>query len=681
MRVQRTDKPSSIQVTRDLTHVLITTPRLRLYCSLATGLWDAWWTGPESIHPAIRSASCGAKLADGTVLAAADYAQHVCGEPDVTSISDSFGKGVQVTVRHSTPGRPELLQRFQIYTDLPYFFVRLEINSSESVSTNNISPFVVDNQQTHGAGLQLSSGGTPRALFVPFDNDRFVRFSSGEPSFSDEVTAVFDNASRQGFVLGSVTHDVWKTGIDMAAFEPRTVGSMRVYGGAAGKWSQDTQPHGMVSGTRIASPRIFIGWFRDWRDGMDAYGRANAKITPPLAWKGGPPFGWNSWYTYKFEVNGDRLQAVSDFYKSHLQNAGFEDNNTVYIDLDASKMSQDQIVSAIHHIHANGQKAGGYATPFTEWGDNLSAPAPGFGGRYKVSDLILKDAAGKPLPKIDGGHPMDVTQPAALQQIDDLMHRYVSMGFDLVKLDFVNEGALEGAHYDPRITTGIQAYNLAMKRIDADLDPKKIGRPFFISLSIAPIFPGGYAHSRRIACDAAGALSNSEYTLNSLTYGWWEAGALYQFSDPDMMPLSASDAEARTRVNTSVIAGGMLFDSNDLGDPIQQARVERLLSNPRINALARLGRPFRPVEGDTGTHAADVFMRTDRADHHTDIAVFNYSSTQPSTKELTMARLGLNPDLSYSVLDLWSGQIKHATGHFSVELAPASSTILRFSTP
>lgn len=435
----------------------------------------------------------------------------------------------------------------------------------------------------------------------------------------------------------------------------------------------------MVSGAVVASPRIFVGWFSDWRDGMEAFGRANARMQPPLAWNGGPPFGWNSWYAYRFKVDRDRLQTVSDFYKDHLQPAGFADDNTVYIDLDASKMSQEQIVSAIKYIHANGQKAGGYATPFTEWGDNLSAPIPRFGGRYKVSDMILKDAARKPLPKIDGGHALDMTHPAALKQLDDLLHRYVTMGFDLVKLDFVNEGALEGAHYDPRITTGIEAYNVGMRRIDADLDPKKIGRPFFISLSIAPIFPGGYAHSRRIACDAAGALSNSEYTLNSLAYGWWEAGALYPFTDPDMIPLSASDPEARTRVNTSVIAGGMLFDSDDLADPAGQARAERMLTNPRIDTLARLGSTFRPIEGDSGSRAADVFVRTDPKAHQTYVAVFNYSSTESATKELTLARLGLNPAVAYDALDLWSEKTTRVKKTFSVHLAPAASTIFRFS--
>ncbi|MDQ2731938.1 MAG: alpha-galactosidase, partial [Armatimonadota bacterium] len=215
------------------------------------------------------------------------------------------------------------------------------------------------------------------------------------------------------------------------------------------------------------------------------------------------------------------------------------------------------------------------------------------------------------LPKLDGGRPIDPTHPAALQWMDYNLGRFVRWGFDFVKLDFLNCGALEGAHHDPQITTGIGAYNLGMKRILADLDPKKIGRPFFISLSIAPLFPGGYAHSRRISCDAAGKLSDSEYMLNSLTYGWWIEGSLYRFNDPDHTVLTAGEEDGRTRLNASVIAGTVLLDSDPLAEEPAQARAEKLLTNPEINDLARSGRTFRPVEGDTGPRAADVFLRQD----------------------------------------------------------------------
>ncbi|PYT95223.1 MAG: hypothetical protein DMG38_27950 [Acidobacteria bacterium] len=56
-----------------------------------------------------------------------------------------------------------------------------------------------------------------RILIVPWDNDNFVRYRGevidGSGS-SYEVTSIYDNSSRNGLVIGSITHDTWKSGID-----------------------------------------------------------------------------------------------------------------------------------------------------------------------------------------------------------------------------------------------------------------------------------------------------------------------------------------------------------------------------------------------------------------------------------------------------------------------------------
>ena len=61
--------------------------------------------------------------------------------------------------------------------------------------------------------------GDNRALFVPFDNDKWIRYQSHPLGFdtlvSYEVTAIFNNESRNGLVIGSVEHDNWKTGISI----------------------------------------------------------------------------------------------------------------------------------------------------------------------------------------------------------------------------------------------------------------------------------------------------------------------------------------------------------------------------------------------------------------------------------------------------------------------------------
>jgi len=246
----------------------------------------------------------------------------------------------------------------------------------------------------------------------------------------------------------------------------------------------------------------------------------------------------------------------------------------------------------------------------------------------------------------------------------------------------MSHGSLEGAHFDPKITTGIAAYNFGMKQILATFDPARIKRPFFLSLSIAPLFPAGYAHSRRISCDAFATISNTEYMLNSLTYGWWADGTLYAYNDPDHTVVyrvhdetPVSEAEGRSRLNASVIAGTVLFNSDDMTNPEARRRVETLFTNHEINALAARGHIFRPVEGDTSASATDVFILN--APDAFYVAVFNFNNGAAVQKTLDFTRIGLQPAQRYTIRDLWTHQVTSATGSFSLPLAPAASTILR----
>ena len=130
----------------------------------------------------------------------------------------------------------------------------------------------------------------------------------------------------------------------------------------------------------------------------------------------------------------------------------------------------------------------------------------GTDGKYTYGDILLRDQDGEILPDVDGGLAIDPTHPGNLARIDWFMDKFVSEGFEYIKLDFMAHGALEGKHYDPNITTGIAAYNYGLSYLTDKLSPERIGRPFFINLSIAPLFPYSYAHSRRISCDVFGTI-------------------------------------------------------------------------------------------------------------------------------------------------------------------------------
>jgi hypothetical protein len=269
---------------------------------------------------------------------------------------------------------------------------------------------------------------------------------------------------------------------------------------------------------------------------------------------------------------------------------------------------------------------------------------------------------------LDGAVALDPTHPGVTSLINYYIDNFKSLGFEYIKLDFLSHGSFEGQHYDPSVTTGIQAYNKGMACIR-----NRINGAMFISESIAPIFPAQYAHSRRIACDSFGTLSSSQYELNSLTYGWWQNRRIYKFIDMDLMDLLTSSTEvARTAVNAAAISGGLFLDSNNLIDNSQLSLATNLLWSSNINAIARKGKAFRPVDGNTGTNPSTAFVLNDNGTNY--VALFNYT-TSTTTVSVNLARAGLSGTKSYTVKDLWTGSTTSASGTLSVTLSSSQSKL------
>ena len=222
-------------------------PSLRVECDLTNGRSNYRWNaGPRFV---------GRRVVRGSGLAKrfprAEYPRHTCESNDVTPLRDALGKGVQVVVHHRGEGLPELRQVLRVYDDKPFCSVQVEVVSATPLSSNFLAPLICDSVRTPDAGVHLDAGDKPRTCSCPSTTICLWRYNSDFATTSHEVTAIYDNVSRHGFVLGSLSHDVWKTGIEMGDHGPQKVGLVRVIGGMTGYWTHDSQPHGAVSGTTI----------------------------------------------------------------------------------------------------------------------------------------------------------------------------------------------------------------------------------------------------------------------------------------------------------------------------------------------------------------------------------------------------------------------------------------------
>ena len=616
-------------------------------------------------------------------------------EKTVFGVDDAVGKGKGYKVVFSSDSDDSLsLELYFAFYDGEDFFlteVYAVSDGGQEISGNYMAPVYTETPVRLWA-----SDNTARMLRVPFDNDAFVRYLSlplDRDLLSFEVTAVYSGHDRSGLVIGSVEHDTWKTGISVKASHG-CIDTLVCFGGVSDVLTRDignrpdrpSSEHGAVRGHRIKSPRVMVGLFDDWRRGLEKFGEVNARVTPPRRWESGTPFGWNSWAALATKVNYDNSTSVSDFIRRTLQPAGFENDGVTYIGLDSfwDNMTDAQLADFVRHCHANGQKAGIYWCPFSDWGGDGERFVEGCEGKWRYKDIYLY-SGGKPR-KIES-LAVDPTHPATRQRMEYYIGRFRRLGFEYLKLDFINNGALEAdSFYDPEVTTGIQAYNEGMSYL-CDL----CGDDMFLALSIAPVFPSHYGTSRRISCDTWGAMTGdgygtTEYMLNSLTYGWW-LDRVYPFNDPDHILLyKPEEAEFyteganRARVTSAVITGlYMLGDNFSLGFSVEDGPCSRALeyaSNHDINDIARSGRSFYPVKGYLSEEGADNFYMM-KTEEYTYVAVFNFSRTEALQGSLSPEDLGICPDDMKEGKELWTGEEFMCNGRLAFRVPPQDARVYR----
>ena len=547
------------------------------------------------------------------------------------------------------------------------------------VRTNSLTPLIAHSKGDETPYLWRDLGA--KMLLVPYDNDMWMRYEAvalraGRKSY--DVTVLFNEDSREGLLMGAMDFDVWKNAVACPGMDARIL-EARCGQGGSDEGSHDYAPHGIMEGYEVFSSRFLITYGADWRTLLEEYADALNEERKPRMWDQGVPFGFNSYAGLARTLNADNFRESGEFVRKELTPRGFENHGETYINLDGGwqRIPEEDRLRIKDDLHANGQKAGIYDAPFAcFWPLDKEIPLmPG----HTFAEIVLRDAQGKPLPRIDRAVPYDVTHPLWLAWTEKKAEQFIDWGYDYLKIDFLSHAGMEGQHADPAVTTGRQALTYGYQVLNRLFDEKKIGRPFFVSLSIAPLFPYGYGNARRFSCDAFGLAEDVEYVLNAQTYSWWTGGKLYQFNDPDHIVLQRSfcmledstEGEARARYTSAVIAGSVMLLSEDYSRPGAKERTIKIAGNPAVNAIARSGVVFRPMDAAGGS-ACPAFTAQINGESY--IALFSWKAG-PQALSVDLKRSGL---LSGTYQDVWTGkQAVSGEGLLRWQFAGADAALLK----
>lgn len=553
----------------------------------------------------------------------------------------------------------------------------LRRKDGKPVRTRSLTPLVAHGKEDETPYLWRDLEA--KMLLVPYDNDMWMRYEAvslraGRRSF--DVTVLMNEDSREGLLIGAMDFDLWKNAIACPGMDARIL-EARCGENACGEDSHDYAPHGFAESDEVWSSRFYISWGQDWRCLLEEYASVLQAERQPRRWSRGVPFGFNSYAGLARTLNAENFRESGLFIRENLMPRGFECSGKTCVNLDGGwqRIPEEDRLRIRDELHKNDQLAGIYDAPFAcFWPLDREIPMlPG----HTFNEIVLRDEAGNPLPRIDRAVPYDVTHPLWLEWTEKKARQFTDWGYDYLKIDFLSHAGMEGCHTDPAIRTGRQALAYGYRVLERLYDEKVLGRPFFLSLSIAPLFPYGFGNARRFSCDAFGLSEDVEYVLNAQTYSWWTGGTLYQFNDPDHIVLQRSfcmlrdstEGEARARYTSAVIAGSVMLLSEDYSRPGAKERTERIAGNAAVNAVARSGVVFRPVDS-AGSSACPVY--TARIGGETYAALFAW---KPAKVSVALARCGL-PEGIYE--DLWTGaRLETAGGNLSWSFAETDALLLK----
>jgi alpha-galactosidase len=634
-----------------------------------------------------------------------------------STFKDALGTGRRITVQSTgLTDLPVLSYTIQMYDDRPFGTITVQIQNRTGhiVTVQDIRS--VEAMGTRAIELGNTEAGD-RVLSDSFSEDwppmQIKDLGQADRGMLRAVDSqlIYNPQSKESLFFGALTSEKFLTILHLeekpdarnapgiASYRVDSTGTTEIQSADPESDFRNGPRKNLIelslpvsSGGTISSERLMFAAGNDYYSQLDHYGSAvrllhHARVSPDNL------LGWWSWTAFYSAITEGSTWTNAQWLAQHLKKFGYDYFHldlgygyarSEYATPDASKFPRG-LMPLTRLVCGLGLKMGFWTAPF-EVSDRSWV--------YEHhKDWLVHNAEGEPIRIGENDEDgkeilfvLDGTNPGAQEYLRQTYRTLVNQwGARYIKLDFMDNTAIEGNYYRPH-TTALEA-----QRIGLDIIREAVGENVLLDKDGSPMLnPVGIVDDGRISQDTGHSFLRSKEAAPGIAARYYMNGNFFR-DDPDAFTISRQVildgpihqpltlSEAQVSIALAAVSGGMYEIGDDLPtlgkDPDRVALVE----NPDLLQMAKLGRASLPV--DLLTYRSEdeqpsIFLLREDV-RQAMLAVFNWTEG-PRSHTFNFPQLNLPAGHTYQLYDALNHDRPVALNNRTIQLdgQPAHSVRL-----
>ena len=644
-------------------------------------------------------------------LKSSDYPQHAIKSG---TIADELGACSSVTVTNGNlPGQPELTYSLHLHSSPDFVTITATVKNTgaKAITVQAIRSLEATGSPVVDLG---ASDAADRVLSDSFSEDRPGMVIHDLPDATSGLhravgsQLIYNRETKRDLFIGTLSSDKFLTVLRLRVEKDRITKYEVDSTGTTELAIQNSLEHSgpadrielslpLAPGQELSAERLLISTGSDYLAQMENYGSVIRRLHRPREIDTSPA-GWWSWTAYYFGLNQGTALTNAAWLAQNLKDLGY---NFFHIDegyqyargeytTPDATLFPGGMRALEHKISSLGLTPGIWTAPF-EVADRSWV-------YENHKDWLVHNAAGQPIHagwvlderKVDPLYILDSTNPGAQNYLRQTYSTLAKeWGIRYIKLDFMDDSAIEGYYYKPH-TTAMEAQRIGLRIIR-----EAVGEHVLLDKDgSAMLNPVGLVDTGRISQDTGHTFGASREAAPGIAARFFMNGN-YFLADPDAFTVSRQILpgetwhggshpltldEARVSIALAAIAGGMYEIGDDLptlgADPDRVA----LVKNQDLMNMARLRRSSLPL--DLMSYSAtdempSIFMLRE-SKRQAMLTVFNWTE-KPTVHKLDLAKdLGLDALTHNQIFDVFEGRpLGENVDSVDVSLPPHSVKVFK----